>query len=64
MQGEHEKLEYALIRETGPDHDKCFEVEVKIDGKSIAGGVGHTKKAAEQEAAYRALLILKPDIEG
>ena len=53
VQGEHEKLEYALIRETGPDHDKCFE-----------GGVGHTKKAAEQEAAYRALLILKPDIEG
>ena len=64
VQGEHEELEYALIRETGPDHDKCFEVEVKIDGKSIAGGVGHTKKAAEQEAAYRALLILKPDIEG
>ena len=64
VQGEHEKLEYALIRETGPDHDKCFEVEVKIDGKSIAGGVGHTNKAEEQEAAYRALLILKPDIEG
>ncbi len=62
VQGEHETLSYELIQESGPDHDKSFEVEVRIDGKSISTGVGHTKKAAEQEAAYRALLILKPEI--
>ena len=62
VQGEHEKLEYVLVGESGPDHDKSFEVEVCIDGNVISSGVGHTKKAAEQEAAYRALLILKPTI--
>ncbi len=57
VQGEHEQLSYALINEEGPDHDKCFTVGVIVGGKQIAIGTGHTKKAAEQEAAYQALLI-------
>lgn len=41
------------------DHDKNFTVDVHIDGKKISSGTGHTKKAAEQQAAYQALLVLK-----
>lgn len=62
IQEEHERLVYELIGESGPDHDKSFTVEVRVDDKKISTGTGHTKKAAEQEAAYRALLLLKPDI--
>ena len=59
VQGEHEKLDYVLLGETGPDHDKSFTVGVIIGEKQISTGTGHTKKAAEQEAAYQALLVLK-----
>ncbi len=62
VQEDHEELEYILVSETGPDHDKSFTVEVRVKGKKISEGVGHTKKAAEQQAAYKALLVLKPDI--
>ena len=57
--GYNEELNYQLIREEGPDHDKRFVVEARIGEKSIGAGMGHTKKAAEQEAAYQALLKLK-----
>ena len=59
VQGEHEDLSYVLTDETGPDHDKRFSVEARIGERVVGRGVGHTKKAAEQEAAYRALLLLK-----
>ena len=59
VQGEHEQLTYVLLGETGPDHDKTFEVGVLIGRKEISTGKGHTKKAAEQEAAYQALLALE-----
>ena len=59
VQGEHEQLTYVLLGETGPDHDKTFEVGVLIGKKEISTGKGHTKKAAEQEAAYQALLTLE-----
>ena len=59
VQGEHEQLTYVLLGETGPDHDKTFEVGVLIGRKEISTGKGHTKKAAEQDAAYQALLVLK-----
>lgn len=49
-------LEYAIVDEQGPDHDKCFIAEVKLNGKVIGRGKGRTKKAAEQQAAYQALL--------
>lgn len=48
-------IEYIVIEERGPDHDKEFVVEVKCDGKSLATGVGSTKKGAETEAAKIAI---------
>lgn len=62
VQGEHEQLSYVLLEESGPDHDKSFTVGVLIGNKQVSTGTGHTKKAAEQEAAYQALLILKPTL--
>ncbi len=59
VQGMHKSLTYELIEESGPDHDKHFKVSALIDGEQITIGEGHTKKGAEQEAAYAALLLLK-----
>lgn len=60
--GYKEPLCYELLAEEGPDHDKNFRVEAKIGETVIGTGSGHTKKAAEQEAAYQALLRLKPNL--
>lgn len=49
------KIEYSIIREEGPDHDKTFIAEVRCDGKYLAEGSGNTKKQAEMEAARKAL---------
>jgi ribonuclease-3 len=46
---------YVIVRETGPDHQKSFEVEVLVNDKVFGAGRGHSKKEAEQEAAQRAL---------
>ena len=60
VQGHQEgELKYHLIDEIGPDHDKKYVVEVLIGSRAIGQGEGRTKKNAEQEAAYRALLYLK-----
>ena len=53
------EIVYTLTGETGPDHDKIFAVTLHIGKKEFSRGEGHTKKAAEQAAAYRALLQLK-----
>ncbi len=58
VQGEHNTLEYELISEEGPDHNKTFTVAVQIDGKRITTATGHTKKKAEQSAAYQTILAL------
>lgn len=52
-------LSYVLISEEGPDHNKEFTVEVMVADKKLAMGTGRTKKAAEQSAAYKAILELK-----
>ena len=54
-----EEVSYKLTGEEGPDHAKRFLVEVQIGGKKEGCGAGSTKKAAEQEAAYQAILALK-----
>ncbi|MBR1741062.1 MAG: ribonuclease III [Lachnospiraceae bacterium] len=59
VQREHEKLEYVLLKEEGPDHNKSFFVGVLLDGKCIAEASGRTKKKAEQAAAYQAILLLE-----
>lgn len=52
LQAQGKKLEYNLLEETGPEHDKMFKVEILIDGESVSTGIGRTKKAAQQQAAY------------
>lgn len=47
--------EYRLSGESGPDHQKVFQVEVWINGECLASGEGSTKKEAEQKAARLAL---------
>lgn len=49
------KIEYKIIKETGPDHDKTFEAQVSLNGKKLATGVGKSKKEAEMQAAKKAL---------
>ena len=48
-------IRYQVISETGPAHDKVFDVEVLVEGKSIGQGQGRSKKLAEQEAAKNAV---------
>ena len=55
MQTEQKSLEYEIINEEGPAHDKRFTVEVKIDNIVYGTGIGTSKKEAEQEAAKNAL---------
>lgn len=50
---------YRLVKEEGPDHEKSFVVEAVVNGSIIGTGQGRTKKAAEQQAAYEAILLLK-----
>lgn len=52
-------VEYRLMKEEGPDHNKSFTVDVLVSGQVMGTGVGHTKKAAEQEAAYQAIRKMK-----
>ncbi|MDD6571915.1 MAG: ribonuclease III [Thermoflexaceae bacterium] len=54
-----EALMYRLTGESGPDHNKTFEVEAVLGERIIGKGTGKTKKAAEQEAAYRAILAIR-----
>ena len=53
------KIEYVLINETGPDHDKKFEIEGRCNGRTLAEGIGKSKKMAQMEAARKAIEILK-----
>ena len=48
-------LSYALVGESGPDHDKQFDVEVSLNGQVVGAGSGSSKKRAEQAAARSAL---------
>lgn len=49
------KIEYIVLEESGPDHDKNFKVKVMCNEKEIGIGEGKSKKEAEMEAAKRAL---------
>lgn len=53
-----ERLEYVLVGESGPDHDKRFEVEIHLNSNVMGHGVGKSKKQAEQEAAREALELM------
>ena len=53
-----ERLTYVLAKESGPDHDKHFVVEVHLNSNVIGKGGGRSKKEAEQEAARVALELM------
>ena len=55
-----QQIHYELTGESGPDHDKHFEVEVLLNGKAVGHGVGSSKKRAEQAAAEAAIEALFP----
>ncbi len=50
------EVEYILLDESGPAHDRVFFVEVQIDGESFGQGKGKSKKIAQREAAMKALM--------
>ena len=54
-------LQYRLLSETGPDHDKTFVVDVSLNGKVVGHGSGSSKKRAEQAAAQAAIEALFPN---
>ena len=54
----HAIVRYETLGEEGPEHEKIFTVEVYIGDKPVCEGQGKSKKAAEQQAAYKALLEL------
>ena len=58
VQKEGQSVEYVLISEHGPDHQKTFTVAVFVDEKEYARASGTSKKNAEQLAAYETLKIL------
>ena len=52
-----EVLEYILVGEEGPDHDKVFSVEARLNSNVVGRGAGKTKRVAEQKAAREALIL-------
>ena len=61
QQKKNQILVYRLTGESGPDHDKHFDVEVLLNGQSVGTGSGSSKKRAEQDAARCAIERLFPD---
>lgn len=55
VQTDKKSLEYVVTSETGPAHDKTFEVDVLVDGIRFGHGIGKSKKEAEQSAANDAI---------
>jgi len=61
QQKKNQVLSYALVGQSGPDHDKQFEVEVSLNGTTVGKGTGRSKKRAEQMAAKAAIEKLFPE---
>ena len=60
QQKKNQTLSYALVGQSGPDHDKQFDVEVSLNGTVVGTGSGRSKKRAEQMAAKAAIEKLFP----
>lgn len=58
QQNPQERLHYVVVAESGPDHNKKFTVEVRLNSNCVGRGDGHSKKMAEQMAAKEALELL------
>ena len=61
QQKKNQQLSYRLAGESGPDHDKRFQVEVSLNGTVVGMGSGTSKKRAEQDAARDAIKKLFPN---
>lgn len=61
QQKKNQVLSYVLVGQSGPDHDKQFDVEVSLNGAVVGSGSGSSKKRAEQMAARAAIEKLFPD---
>ena len=61
QQKKNQVLSYALVGQSGPDHDKQFDVEVMLNGTVVGRGTGRSKKRAEQDAARAAIEVLAPE---
>jgi ribonuclease-3 len=59
QKSDSERVLYNVIKESGPDHDKIFHVEVVWKNKILGTGIGKSKKQAEQKAAKAALVKIK-----
>lgn len=62
VQSRRQELQYVLLEENGPAHNKSFRVEAQIDGEGVAVGEGRTKKKAEQAAAYQTILAIEGNV--
>ena len=60
QQKKNQILSYSLVGQSGPDHDKKFDVEVMLNGNVVGSGSGSSKKRAEQDAARAAIENLFP----
>lgn len=58
QQNPEERIEYVLVGEDGPDHNKQFHMEVRLNSNVIGHGAGRSKKIAEQMAAKEALMLM------
>jgi ribonuclease-3 len=64
LQGKlHTVPEYVLMGESGPEHEKVFTVETRVNGKTYGSGQGGSKKRAEQESAHKTLEMLMAEAE-
>ena len=61
QQKKNQTIAYTLVAESGPDHNKRFEVQVCLNGKEVGRGKGSSKKRAEQDAARMAIENLFPN---
>ena len=61
QQKKNQALSYTLVGQSGPDHDKKFDVEVSLNGTVVGSGCGSSKKRAEQDAARAAIEKLFPN---
>ncbi len=57
----NEEISYQLVKEEGPEHDKSFFVDVFVGETCMGTGSGRNKKAAQQQAAYHAILRMKKE---
>lgn len=62
QQSEGEKLEYVLVGESGPAHEKTFETEARLNGNVIGRGTGGSKRSSEQSAAKEALKLFGEEV--